>query len=126
MPKYDGYNHFKKIGHKYYLTDYLGILLTAMDEVSLALHVKVSGEATLEKYGTKEAVLEWFHNHQEVLDNEVLVVFNSSNWEVEELNKLLSNHSYATTFYQELRKKCHEDYSKRGSGRTGSGEGKQV
>ena len=112
MPKLDGYNHFKKIGRQYYLTDYLGILLTSMWEVGLAMLVKVNGEATLLKYGDKDAVLCWFHENEEKLEveaNEVLVVFNSSNWEVEELNKLLSNHSYATVFYNQLKESCHEN-----------------
>ena len=129
MPKVDGYNHFKKIGKQYYLTDYVGILLQQMSVISLVFHVKTNGEATLVKYGSYDSVLYWFQEKEKnypIKANELLLVFTSDDWEVEQLNKLLSNYSYANKFYNALKGACHENNGKRGSDSLSVGEGKQI
>lgn len=102
-------NYFHKIGKKYYLTDHLGVLIQAMDEIGLAFEEHSSGEIELVRYGSSESVRAWYLTHQDDYAADApmkLIVMYSNTWSEKELNQLLSNDSYAKIFYYRMVEKC--------------------
>ena len=100
------HNHFHKIGRKYYLTDYLGIFISQMEYVSLIFHVLENGVVVLKKYGSTPSVMSWYERNEQDYPHKTgdyLLIFGSDKWEVEDLNKLLKDVTYAQTFYLKLK-----------------------
>ena len=104
-------NHFHKIGPKYYLTDWCGVLIQAMDEVSLALFIKEDGSVTLVHYGSGASVNAWYNEHEHdypAESGDKLMIFTGSGWSIRELNLLLSTDAYAKVFYNRLLGECND------------------
>lgn len=104
------HNHFHKIGKNYYLTDYLGVLISSMEYVSLIFHVTDKGNVLLKKYGSTPDVMSWYERNEQDFPHKTgdyLLIFGSDKWVVEDLNKLLSDATYTKIFYKKL-KESHE------------------
>ena len=106
------YNHYCKIGKHYYLLDYLGIFIAQMDYVSLVFHVLENGVVVLKKYGSTPSVMSWYERNEQDYPHKTgdyLLIFGSDKWEVEDLNKLLSDATYAKPFYEKLKESHASD-----------------
>ncbi len=98
-------NHFKKVGKIYYLTDWAGLLIDAMEEVGLAFHINSKGDVLLKKYGIPNVIKNWYEgsakNHPNLgFDSTTIIV--TGTFEVEDLNKLISDESFAKEFHDNL------------------------
>ncbi len=98
-------NHFKKVGKIYYLTDWAGLLIDAMEEVSLVFHISSKGDVLLKKYGMPNVIKNWYEGYAKDDPNaesgsSTIVV--TGTFEVEDLNKLISDESFAKEFHDDL------------------------
>lgn len=93
------WNHFKKLGRQYYLTDWEGNLLQQMEIVGLVFHIRSNNAIDLVGYGDNAIVRENFTFQPQ--NNDKLIIF-SGRFKIKDLNKLLSDESYAEVFYNKL------------------------
>ena len=93
------WNHFKKIGRQYYLTDWEGNLLQQMETVGLVFRIRPNKAIDLVGYGHAATVQANFSFEPEA--NHKLIFFKGK-FKVEDLNKLVSDDSYAEVFYNQL------------------------
>ena len=94
------WNHFKKLGRQYYLTDWEGNLLQQMETVGLVFHIMPNKAVDLIGYGDDEIIRENFTDVKPEV-NHKLIIF-SGQFKVKDLNKLVSDDSYAEVFYNKL------------------------
>ena len=93
-------NQFHKIGGQYYLTNWEGNLLQQMEIVGLMFHIMPNKAIDLIGYGKDEIVRENFNNVKTEINHKIMIF--SGQFKVKDLNKLVSDDSYAEKFYNKL------------------------
>lgn len=103
------YFYYSEINKKYFLYDAVDILLATMSKVALVFAVDITGEVKLVRYGDFTFVQAWFERERQKpwRPGESFVMF-IGKFDVDKLNKLISDDKYAKTFHDELLTKSEE------------------
>lgn len=106
-------------------------VLADMDRVAIAFAVQADGTTLLHKHGTQDSVMEWYkwaksryeqYGLRWIADELCMLV--SESWDVNELNRIVSDGAYLTVFLKKanINLRGHEPISDPSSTRSSAGE----